>query len=237
MHVFNPTQPVTQRLRPRPATAGCPLLIINQDAERLEKMAELGGGDFRDFRNNEPINFLNFRFGQVRRAFVLKELVASNFSAPPGSPAGRGGHATATASTDAQELELGTDPLKADTDGDGFTDGVEVHFAALGARLQPRPGARCPTAAGSTPAARPRCAAWTATATGCSTATSRSSAPTPRSSTATTTAMPDSVEWQLGTQASSKDLDAGSGQRRGDEPRRAALHTNPLAGGHRRRSA
>ena len=45
-------------------------------------MAELGGGDFRDFRNNEPINFLNFSFGQVRRTFILKELVASNFSAP-----------------------------------------------------------------------------------------------------------------------------------------------------------
>ena len=55
-------------------------------AERLDKMATLGGGNFRDFRNNEQVNFLNFNIGQTRRAYVLKEFVASNMSAPADSP-------------------------------------------------------------------------------------------------------------------------------------------------------
>lgn len=143
VHVFNPVQPVTStvcmldggsvslggsscRLPALPAGA-CPLLIVNQDAERLEKMAELGGGDFRDFRNNEPINFLNFRFGQVRHQFTLDEVVASNLSAPPGSD---GGFADTDSDglLDHEEAMAMTDPWVADTDGDGFSDGVEIYF-------------------------------------------------------------------------------------------------------------
>lgn len=135
VHVFLPTQPVST-VCDLEGDGGCPMLLINQNAERLEKMAELGGGNFRDFRNNEPINFLDFRFGQVRRSFVLKELVASNFSAPPGSPLGEA-DTDGDGLTDAREAELGTDPAKADTDGDGFSDGVEVHYKELGVDFNP----------------------------------------------------------------------------------------------------
>jgi hypothetical protein len=143
VHVFNPVAPVLStvcnldggmvstggsscRLPVLPPGA-CPLLIVNQDAERLEKMAELGGGDFRDFRNGEPINFLNFRFGQVRHTFTVDQVVASNFSAPPGSDplmADTDGDGL----LDVDEAKEMTNPWVKDTDGDGFNDGVEVYF-------------------------------------------------------------------------------------------------------------
>ena len=69
VHVFNPAQPVGTNCDLTNGDAGCPLLIVNEDAELLRKMAEYGGGEFRDFRNNEPINFLGFRFGMTRRSY------------------------------------------------------------------------------------------------------------------------------------------------------------------------
>src|SRR4051812_17927777 len=142
VHVYSPTQPPSTvcDLTGPPGTCGvptlCPALIINQDAERLQTMAALGGGDFRDFRNGEPINFLNFKFGQVRRAYQVKDLVVANLSAPPGSP-DKQADTDNDGITDEQERMLGTDPLKKDTDGDGFSDGVEVFFSARGASFNP----------------------------------------------------------------------------------------------------
>lgn len=142
VHVFTPSQPVassacdfdggifvpiggsTCGIPDLPAGA-CPLLIVNQNSERLSRMADLGGGDFRDFRNSEPINFLNFRFGQLRRTFIFDKLVASNFSAPAGSPPDAG-DADSDSLVDLDELAEGTLPWVADTDTDGFSDGVEV---------------------------------------------------------------------------------------------------------------
>ncbi|HEY8207115.1 MAG TPA: VWA domain-containing protein [Myxococcaceae bacterium] len=142
VHVFNPTQPLstvcdlTQPPGTCGAPTGCPSLIINQDAERLATMAALGGGDFRDFRNGEPINYLNFKFGQVRRAYQVKELVVANLSAPPGSP-DNAADSDSDGLTDAQEAQLRTNPRLKDTDGDGFSDGVEVFFAGRGATFNP----------------------------------------------------------------------------------------------------
>jgi hypothetical protein len=135
VHVFNPAQPVSS-ICDLTGDGGCPLLIINQDADRLERMSQLGGGNFRDFRNNEAINFLDFSFGQVRRAFIVKELVAANFSAPPRSPIGVA-DTDGDRLTDEEEADVGTDPNKVDTDGDGFSDGVEVHFARQGVDFDP----------------------------------------------------------------------------------------------------
>jgi hypothetical protein len=153
VHVFNPTQPVASTACDFDAgitipvggiTCGiadlppgaCPLLIVNQNAERLSRMAGLGGGNFRDFRNGEPINFLNFQFGQVRRIFTFDKLVASNLSAPAGSPLD-GGDTDSDGLLDEDELAEGTLPWVADTDTDGFSDGVEVYFRARGARFDP----------------------------------------------------------------------------------------------------
>ncbi len=142
VHVFIPTQPIASSACnfdggitipaggnqcgiPDLPPGACPLLIVNQNAERLNRMATLGGGDFRDFRNSEPINFLNFRFGQVRHTYVFDKLVASNFSAPAGSPLDAG-DADSDGLTDQLELVEGTLPWVSDSDGDGFSDGVEV---------------------------------------------------------------------------------------------------------------
>ncbi len=154
VHVFVPTQPIASTVCnldggvmlpantnqscgiPLLPPGACPLLQVNQNAERLEKMAQLGGGDFRDFRNNEPVNFLNFRFGQVRRTFVFDKLVATNFSALPGSP-NDAGDTDSDGLSDVDEVAVMTSPWVSDTDGDGFSDGVEQHFRILGASFNP----------------------------------------------------------------------------------------------------
>jgi hypothetical protein len=123
-------------LLPTLPPGACPLLIVNQDSDRLERMAALGGGDFRDFRNNEPVNFLNFQFGQVRHTFSLTQLVASNFSAPPESDITKA-DTDSDGLLDADELMLGTNPWDPDTDHDGFSDGVEVYFHARGGTFDP----------------------------------------------------------------------------------------------------
>lgn len=153
VHVFTPTQPVASSACsfdagvtipignnvcgiPELPPGTCPLLVVNNNAERLNQMATLGGGDFRDFRNNEPINFLNFRFGQVRRTFNFDKLVVSNHSAPPGSPLELA-DTDSDGLLDADEEIEGTLPWVADTDGDGFSDGVEVYFRGRGADFTP----------------------------------------------------------------------------------------------------
>jgi Bacterial TSP3 repeat len=153
-HVFNPVQPLGTACvfdgggitipvpgpgscaLPDPPPGACQLLIVNQNVERLSRMAVLGGGDFRDFRNGEPINFLNFRFGQVRRTFVFDKLVVSNFSAPAKSPLDQA-DTDSDGLLDADELTEGTSPFQVDTDGDGFSDGVEVFGRSRGARFTP----------------------------------------------------------------------------------------------------
>ncbi|MFZ5441570.1 MAG: VWA domain-containing protein [Myxococcota bacterium] len=153
VHVFTPIQPLDSSActfdggvmtpiggstcaLPDLPPGSCPLVIINTNAERLYRMSLLGGGDFRDFRNNEPINFLNFRFGQVRRNYVFDKLVVSNLSAPPGSPPDAG-DTDSDGLLDSAELEEGTLPWVADTDGDGFSDGVEVFGRSRGAMFTP----------------------------------------------------------------------------------------------------
>jgi hypothetical protein len=151
--VFNPVQQVTSTvcdldggnmasvggsncLLPILPPGACPLLIVNQDADRLERMSQLGGGDFRDFRNNEPVNFLNFQFGQVRHTFDLTRIIASNFSAPPDSDITMA-DTDSDGLLDSDELKLHTNPWDPDTDHDGFSDGVEVYFAARGGTFDP----------------------------------------------------------------------------------------------------
>lgn len=204
VHVFNPVQPVGTNCD-LTGDGGCPLLIINQDAERLQKMAELGGGEFRDFRNNEPINFLSFKFGLVRRTWLLKELVVSNVNARAGSDileADTDGDGL----TDLEEDAAGTDPFERDTDGDGFSDGVEVHFAALGGAFTPN---QIPLADGG--GLDPGCPpVLRGVDTDCDGLLDCDEQIIGTNSTLTDSdhdGIPDSIEWQLQTQPASPDLE------------------------------
>ncbi|MFZ5468928.1 MAG: VWA domain-containing protein [Myxococcota bacterium] len=220
VHVFKPLQPVTSfcdLTNFNPPVGGtscripvlppgsCPMLLINQDTERLEKMAELGGGDFRDFRNNEPINFLDFSFGQVRRTFQVKDVVATNFSALPGSPIDQA-DTDGDGLMDADELSLGTDPFEKDTDTDGFSDGVEVHFSALGATFNPR---QIATADGG--GLDPGCPlALRGVDSDCDSLNDCDEQIIGTNANLTDSdfdGLPDSIEWQMRAQPSSNDLD------------------------------
>jgi len=227
VHVFLPTQPVSSVCDlSGDAGTGCPLLLINQDAERLQRMAELGGGDFRDFRNNEPINFLNFRFGQVRRSYVLKELVATNFSAladsNPNEVDSDGDHLT-----DAEELLLGTDPLKKDTDGDGFSDGVEVYFARLGASFDPKQK-MLPDGGGLDPGCPPALRGVDSDCDGLLDCDEQLIGTNANLADSDGDGVPDSIEWQLGTQGASDDLDQDPDTDGLSNRAEVRLHTNPL---------
>ncbi|MFY0525373.1 VWA domain-containing protein [Archangium gephyra] len=204
VHVFQPLQPVST-VCDLTGDGGCPMLLINQNAERLSRMAELGGGNFRDFRNDEPINFLDFRFGQVRRSFVLKELVASNFSAPPGSPLGEA-DTDGDGLTDEREATLRTDPAKADTDGDGFSDGVEVHYRELGVDFNPIGYAR-PDGGGLDPGCPPALRGVDSDCDGLLDCDEQFIGTNSERVDSDRDGVPDGVEWLGGTQGASIDLE------------------------------
>jgi hypothetical protein len=69
--------------------------------------------------------------------------------------------------------------------------------------------------------------------TGSTTATSRSSATNSTLIDSDNDGMPDSIEWQLGTQPSSQDLDEDPDNGRARRPQRAPLPHQPSAAGHR----
>ncbi len=229
VHVFNPAQPLSSvcDLFSDAGVPGCPLLLINQDAERLEGMARLGGGDFRDFRNNEPINFLNFKFGLTRRAFVIKEWVASNFSAPPGSPLDQA-DSDSDGLSDADELTAGTNYRDPDTDGDGFSDGVEVRFAKLGATFNPTAPV-FPDGGGGDPGCPPNLRGVDTDCDGLLDCDEQLVGSNAQLVDSDRDGIPDGVEWLLSAQASSDDL--------GEDPDNDAvstrdelrMHTHPLS--------
>ena len=229
VHVFAPIQPVSS-ICDVTGDAGCPLLIVNQDAERLEKMATIGGGNFRDFRNNEAVNFLNFNIGQTRRAYVLKELIASNMNAQADSPADAGNaDSDMDGLTDAEELALGTDPNNPDTDGDGFSDGVEVHFSKLGAAFNPL-GFVQPDGGGLDPGCPPALRGVDSDCDGITDCDEQIIGSNSTLIDSDSDGVPDSIEWQLGTQASAQDLDEDPDNDGLVNRTEVRLHTNPLLG-------
>lgn len=250
VHVFLPTQPIAStscvfdggvtvasggspcRI-PNLPPGSCPLLIVNQNAERLSKMADLGGGDFRDFRNNEPINFLNFRFGQVRRTFSFDKLVASNFSAPAGSPlelADTDSDGLIDLSTDPaipSEESEGTLPWVSDTDTDGFSDGVEVFFRARGGNFTPNQ-IPLPDGGGIDPGCPPELRGVDQDCDGLTDCDEQIIGTNAQRIDSDDDGIADSVEFKLGTQPSSKDLDQDPDNDQLPNMDELMMHMDPL---------
>ena len=201
----------------------CPALINNQDIDRLRRMAEAGNGLFRDFENNEPISFLNFSLGQLRRAYELKEFVVTNFSAPPASPPDAG-DSDSDNLTDEKELAIGTDPWRKDTDGDGFSDGVEVHF---GPPFNPAQIAY-PDGGGLDPGCPVELRGVDTDCDGLLDCDEQLIGTNARRADSDDDGVPDAIEWQMGTQPASQDMDQDpdtDGISNRDEVR---MHLNPL---------
>jgi hypothetical protein len=188
-------------------------------------MATLGGGNFRDFRNNEPINFLDFRFGQVRRAFAVKEFVASNFSAPPGSPVGEA-DSDGDGLTDAEEVTERTNLTRADTDGDGFSDGVEVRFSRLGVNFNPRQ-VMLPDGGGVDPGCPPPLRASDTDCDGLLDCDEQFIGTNAQVADSDRDGVPDGVEWRGLTQGSSNDLDEDPDSDGLTSRAELRLHTHP----------
>lgn len=100
-------------------------------ANLLYDMAVEGGGNFRQFRNGDAITFADFELGEAGRTYALSSFLASNLSAQS-----LPGEITADSDfdglADSDELTLGTLPFLADSDGDGFGDGIEWRFRTSG---------------------------------------------------------------------------------------------------------
>lgn len=194
----------------------CASEVIATNLARLERMAELGSGKFSAFVANTPVDFGFFAQG-LKSTFTLGTVVASNLSAAPST-----GEADSDqdALPDSLEEMLGTDPLRRDSDGDGFSDGVE-RWAEAGREADPSRLAR--VALG--------CAAMGADSDcdalpDCDEDVLGSSASTADSDD---DGLPDGVEWQHGTDPGLRDhtIDPDlDGAQNGDEVRR---HTDPSA--------
>ncbi|MBM4782554.1 MAG: VWA domain-containing protein [Archangiaceae bacterium] len=244
VHVFNPTQPINSSVcdldggavPPPPAGSNCeipnlppgacPLIIISQNAERLNRMSTLGGGNFRDFRNGEPINFLNFQFGQVRRTFVFDRVIVSNFSAPAGSP-------LTLADTDSDglldedELRVRTEPWVVDSDSDGFSDGIELYFNARGGTFDPV--GRLPDGGGSDQGCPPELRGVDSDCDGLLDCDEQLIGTNARRVDSDDDGVPDSIEFKLTTQPASKDLDEDPDNDGLVNATELQLHTDPHA--------
>lgn len=141
----------------------------------LERMAEAGGGTYRNVPDGDSLSFIHIDLSIIRRVFTLRSLVAVNTHlvqdsaqrpvalGAPFDAAGfvdlDGGGALdcgeplvdsdADGLADLVEYRIGSDPLDPDTDGDGLRDRIEWSLGRSG--LDPLDGndADCESAADS----------------------------------------------------------------------------------------
>ncbi len=115
----------------------------------IRAMSQHGQGTFRDFSSGEELNFLFVDFTSYKRIFALKNFVVTNLNARPFSEAlyinSEGAvrsddptlalgiiDSDADGLTDEREEIAGTSIYLQDTDGDGFSDLLEVNLRGSG---------------------------------------------------------------------------------------------------------
>ncbi|MBN2360691.1 MAG: VWA domain-containing protein [Deltaproteobacteria bacterium] len=97
----------------------------------LRQIAERGGGEYREARRAEQIDFLQFDFTALKRTNKVRRIFVTNRNLMPGlekmeiDSDGDG-------LSDQTEYDIGSDPLLVDTDGDGYSDLVEHRYKTQG---------------------------------------------------------------------------------------------------------
>jgi hypothetical protein len=110
-------------------------IAYNLDPDRgralLREMSRRGNGTFRDFTSGQDINFLKIDYTSIKRTYAAKNLMVTNINAFPGAD-----HFLADSDGDGldDDLEMrdGYDPLKRDTDDDGYQDFIEYKRLSAG---------------------------------------------------------------------------------------------------------
>jgi len=107
----------------------------NLDPDRgralLREMARIGNGTFRDFTGGQDVDFLSIDYTSIKRTYAAKNLLVGNISAFPGS-SGFLPDSDADGIPDVEENKLGTKVRSRDSDGDGFSDFIEVQWSNAG---------------------------------------------------------------------------------------------------------
>jgi len=106
---------------------------LDPDAGRalLREMARRGNGTFRDFTSGQDINFLSIDYTSIKRSYGAKMLLATNINAYPGV-ADYLPDSDADGLDDDLEMRNLTNPLKADSDDDGYEDFIEERMRSAG---------------------------------------------------------------------------------------------------------
>ncbi|MFC1609447.1 VWA domain-containing protein [Myxococcota bacterium] len=104
----------------------------------LDDLADLGNGEFTSIPAGEEFEF-TIELEAVPHRFELAYVVANNRHALFG-PAAPEPDSDADGVPDSIEIDTGLDPTLADSDGDGFRDGIEVASQGALDPFQPDPG-------------------------------------------------------------------------------------------------
>ncbi|MEO0592480.1 MAG: VWA domain-containing protein [Myxococcota bacterium] len=103
----------------------------SQAAPLLAQMADIGNGEFFQFYGGDAIDFSNLDFDSLRQGRVIRSFYAVNMASRYLTD-GLDFDSDFDGLTDAQEFEIGSDPFRQDSDGDGYGDFIEFERRGFG---------------------------------------------------------------------------------------------------------
>lgn len=103
----------------------------SQAAPLLEQMAEIGNGEFLQFYGGDSIDFSNLDFDSLKQGRVVRTFYAVNLASRFMAD-GLQFDSDFDGLTDEQEFEIGSDPYRADSDADGYSDFIEWNRRGFG---------------------------------------------------------------------------------------------------------